>query len=348
MSRWTRHGLMYVIALICAAGMVSCETDGWGGEMPNMSQVEGGPELQPPPDELPPPKALITVDRIDLPLNRSLESAWSLVDEQVAPPLRMGMWQTNGLRIGLIGVDQIQSFVESLPQAYAARRSQIVSTDHPTPIRRSPRLLGDVLVDMTVPPMSPREIEIHGGRVQLQSRVVRDDAGLALLEMVPHHYVPRAALLPRDPLEKELDGRFFDELAMRVNVPADRVLVIGLYWPWPDAEVQAPSAAAGGADAEVGHPEVAQMLQTVDDEPQQEQGPAQESETPVSDEADPQPTPPDTPLTADQPPPLRNTIGRAMMTAVRQNRPIQILLLVSVDPIEPNAPPADSTDAAGQ
>src|SRR5690606_13280277 len=208
-------------------------------------------------------------------------------------------------------------------------------SEHPTPIRRTPRLVGSVTVDLTIPPSAVREEEVTGGRLQLLARLTLDPAGRMVIDLIPHHHVPKLTLQPRTALEKELDGRMFNELALRAYIPQGAVLVVGLYRPWPKpeetAEPELPIAPVPPAEpAKPGAPE-----------PGVPGGPAipgvpgapvlgQRVEAAQPTEAAPAPT--------IAPPPLYNNLGRAFFADLRGRQPVQTIMLATVEPLEPPAP----------
>ena len=75
-----------------------------------------------------------------------------------------------------------------------------------------------VPIDLTDPPKSTQIFKARSGRLQLLAKITRDDTGQAYLELTPHHYKPKADLVPRSPLEKQLDGvKNLSDIAKIVN-----------------------------------------------------------------------------------------------------------------------------------
>ena len=312
-------------------------------DLPNLSNMDAGS------------RPIASVVRIALPLRTSLNDVWSQVDEQVIPALVRGVWQANGLRIGVISRSDMGSFFEALPAVYGQNVSRMAVTEHLMPLCVSPRLGKAVTVDLTVPPWSVRETQVRRGKLQLLMRVGSDvasttssktddsssgsishgsllrvghlvegtDAQRLYLELVPHHNLPKASLLPRSALDKQLDGQVFEDLAIRVGLSADQIIVLGLYWPWPTVPPDNEDTLSDGTAA----------LGDTDQSPTS--APADTGEVePIDDPADL----PQAPVA----PPLLNHIGRSLFTSLRMGQPAQTILLLAIEP----APQNESVDVS--
>lgn len=285
------------------------------------------------------PHAVASFQRVDLPLDVPTDAAWSFVDEGAFPALTRGAWNANGLRIGLLQSRNVDKFVKALPPAIGLSRQQLFGGEHPTPVIRTPRLRGDATIDLTVPPMAVHEIAVTGGRLQLLARLVYDDRSTLVLDLVPHHHVPKLTLEPRSALEKELDGRIFEELALRTEIPQNAMLVVGLYRPWPQPDPNQPQEQVvpeggqlavdgnrlqlGGAPAVEGSPDTGG--------PMDEAAIGNPALDPRREEMAPDPA-------AVEPPPLPNHLGRALFAAQRFNRPLQMLMLITIEPLDAPGP----------
>lgn len=264
------------------------------------------------------------IHRVDMPLNVSLEASWAAVDEQVVPTLMHGMWQANGLRIGILHADQAQAFAQALPPILGESRAKLYTAHYPTAIRSTPRVINPVVIDLTAPPRSPTTYRAHDGRLQLLARIGRDESGQAWVELTPHHYKPKADLIPRSPLEKALDGRVFDTLSAMLPLSSDTAIVVGLYRPWTESE-QATE----------------ELLEQTDttSPPETPPGAESEAEPPTAPESNP---PADV---TEQAPPLPNHLGRSLMAGERAGKPTQMLLVISI--IE-EAPSSDAGESRRQ
>ncbi|MFK7790266.1 MAG: hypothetical protein AB8C95_12335 [Phycisphaeraceae bacterium] len=189
------------------------------------------------------PKGVYAViRRADVPLDESSDEAWSIINEQIVPPVTRGTWRGNGMRIGLLQRDQLDRYSAVMPKPVAFSRLMINRSVYPVPIVETPRLRGDLRfqMDLTQPPR-PRNVEnVQGGdssTLRLLAKIETEADGRHTLVLTPMHHIPSPLnLIPRDPLQKELDGRIFEELSLRVTLGKDQIAVVGLHWPWPIGE----------------------------------------------------------------------------------------------------------------
>jgi hypothetical protein len=190
-------------------------------------------------------------------------------------------------------------------------------------------LVADFYADLTVPPFASRREFFSGGRLQLLTRLMPDQ-GFVTMELTPHHFKPRLTLEPRTAMEKQLDGRMFEELTVRIAMPADRVLIVGYELP---------------ADGRVPAEEQPGLIPTDPTEPP-EPTTGTQAAAPVSvyaQSAPPVPTP--QPTSDPQAPPesalgrvdlqaLPLNLGRGLLTVPGRESPTQLLLLISVERID--------------
>lgn len=265
----------------------------------------------------------VLIHRLDMPLNFSLDASWAAVDEKAVPMLMHGMWQTNGLRIGILHAEQAQAFAQALPPILGESRAKLYTAHYPTAVRSTPRLIDPVTVDLTAPPRSPTIYRARDGRLQLLARIGRDGTGQAWLELTPHHYKPKADLIPRSPLEKALDGRRFDTLSAMLPLSPDTAVVVGLHRPWPEAE----EAMDPGDEAAPGSENATENTASQE----QPTTPAEPADQP-SDINNQKPP---------SPPAIANHLGRSLMAGERAGKPTQMLLVISI--IEEPPANADGT-----
>lgn len=305
-----RLSLNVLTALVLSVCLSACE-------MPPPGQSQGVLDIDPakdtqvegeadPTDADAPVGALI--HRIDLPLEASLEPCWAAANESAVPMLKRGMWQINGLRIGVLDAENAPLFAEGLPQILGQSRAKLIGSPHPSPIRSTPRLIQPVAVDLTDPPKSPKVLRIKGGKLQLLAKITRDDTGQPYLELTPHHYKPRADLIPRNPLEKQLDGHVFTELTARLPLTRNTAVIVGLYRPW---------------------------LEPVDlratQDPSETEAPEAESETLDKDQTDEPEQDADSPEDASpEQPEIPNHLGKALMAGRRAGQDTQVIMVISV------------------
>ena len=306
-----------------------------------------------------------TVQRIDIPLDQSADEAWAVIDEQTFPAMTRGVWHANGLRIGVLDEAGVEAFAAAMPQVLELFQTQVFTSQHPVPVLATPRLHDDlrIPVDLTIPPAPPQQEMIKGGgsgRLQILAQI-EQDGGKTFLVLTPHHYLPgNHHLLPRDILERELDGRLYHDLSVRVQLTDDRLLVVGLYWPWPLEEQDR------GHEAATAHlPEVditwlahAKTSANLNDDPaappahlrlgipeRPETDPAPETNDGLDTRAQEDATPARYTRVA---PALPAHFGRTLFTGTRARKPIQSLLLISTSQPPQPAPAQPAEAETGQ
>ncbi len=189
-------------------------------------------------------KVSFRVLRVELPLDRSTRGLWSLLDESVLPDVSRVVWNGNGLRLGVLQPGDRDEFFEALAPVVDQTDIAFTASDRPTPLRVSPPLNATFTADLTRPGTLVRREQMEGGRLQLLAAVRPAAAGVAQFSLTPHHYKHRFSLTPRNVLEKELDGRVYDELGVDVSLAPEQVLVLGLY---RDEPPEAPADGETGA-----------------------------------------------------------------------------------------------------
>ena len=340
------HLFRVVALLLFACAFLGCETTPkQDEEIPLPGFGDEGPEK---------PKGVYAVIRkADVPLDESTDDAWSIINEQLVPPVTRGIWRGNGMRIGLLQRDQLDAYSEVMPQPVAFSRMLINRSTYPQSIIETPRLRSDLRfeMDLTRPPR-PREVEmVQGGNnstLRLLAKIETSEDGRHTLVLTPQHYIPSPLnLIPRDPFEKEKDGRIFEELSLRVTLGKDQVAVVGLHWPWPMGEILEEDDPSGSADpgrvslqtstalpeADPNDPAAPPAhLRGTDD---LEDGP--DANNPSADEMDELDIlPPD--LRYERvAPPLATSFGSTLLTGVRICQPVRTVLLITIE--EPEAQP---------
>jgi hypothetical protein len=242
----------WALLAVAALSLCACAGPGRDDDVP-LPEIDTGSQRV--------PRGVYGVIRqADLPLNEPTDDAWAIINEQVVPTMTRGAWRGNGMRLGLLQRDQLEAYTEAMPRPVAFGETLINQSPHPTPIVQTPRLRNDVLfeVDLTRPPMPRRVENVAGGdnsTLRLLAHIETETDGRHTIVLTPIHHTPSPyTLIPRDPIEKELDGRVFDELTVRLTLGPDQIAVVGLYWPWPMREVLPPSPRRDdeGADEENG------------------------------------------------------------------------------------------------
>ena len=168
---------------------------------------------------------------VTVPLVRPLTDLWASVDENAVPALSRSVWNANGLRVGLLNASDAAAFGKALGPPTDFGDHTLIAYERPTVLLESPPLQAVFFADLTVPP-GPARIEIlHRGRARLLTTMSPTGPASAGIRLIPQHHLPRTTLLARNPLEKLLDGRVFDELAQTVRVNPGQALVLGYNLP---------------------------------------------------------------------------------------------------------------------
>jgi hypothetical protein len=67
------------------------------------------------------------------------------------------------------------------------------------------------------------------GQFQMLAALARaPETGAFAAELTPHLYFHKARVVPIDPFKALRDGRVFEELALRIEIPAGQMLVVGV------------------------------------------------------------------------------------------------------------------------
>jgi len=303
------------------------------------------------------------VQRIDLPLDQPLDEVWQTIDEEGFPAITRGVWRANGMRLGLLTEDRLEAFSQRMPELVDMFESKVMVGARAMPIMYTPRLPGDLSfpLDLTRPPAPPNVVRIeggHSGRFQLLASLEKDEQGRTFITLTPHHYLPKPNLLePRDIIESQLDGRVYDELAIRVEVTDDRLLVVGLHWPWPLVEQDVETTQSTPEQPRPGQYEW-QVAQTdAGGDPAAPPSHLRSRQAEEPDEAD-TPSPPrqDDAEQAEPSgarfvrvaPALPMHLGRVLLTGRRDNKRVQSLLLISIPAqvTAPEQPPEQTLEQA--
>ena len=93
-------------------------------ERPTVSELlkRYGPQVDLPAPEPPvQPQAAYAVERLVMPLNQSLEWAWSYVDQAVVPERSRTLLNRNGIRIGVLPLAELNDFEKAVAKRDGVR-----------------------------------------------------------------------------------------------------------------------------------------------------------------------------------------------------------------------------------
>ncbi|MEM9019853.1 MAG: hypothetical protein AAGC44_04755 [Planctomycetota bacterium] len=359
-----------LIVLVALHGLSGCASDGANGEDTTLRDLEEPVPLPGMEDQRTVPADAqlvprIIVQRLDVPLDQPLAAAWTHIDEKAFPAITRGAWHANGLRVGMLYEDQVADFADQVPQVVSFFEKTVVTRSHPVAIMQAAPLSPDTrfTVDLTLPPEPPSETAItgrRGGQLQLLVQM-QSEGDRRFVVLTPHLYRPQPNDFTSRPLlERDLDGILFHELAVRVELMPDRLVAVGLYWPWPESDpIPQPQASddneenpdpatdapgRGENGAVVGFDSVLTSLdRPLEDDPA---APPQRIRNGPGPAATPAPSEPEG-QAQDQPaqamPALPMHFGRVLLTGTRARRPVQTMLLISIPPLAEQETPASRT-----
>lgn len=169
------------------------------------------------------------VDRLEVTADTDLPAIRQLAQRGTIPMAGRDLWRANGIVVGLMGPKALAEFQKTEMPILGQGRQLIscsqrwnVLTIYPAPPNDSP-----ITMTLYRPDGRSRPVAIGSGRRQfLLSLSSRGPGGSTLLTIVPHHHQPKFSLMPRLSMEKELDGRRFDEMSLTVDLPADQCLLL--------------------------------------------------------------------------------------------------------------------------
>jgi len=174
--------------------------------------------------------------RLSFPLGQPVEDAWALANEGVLNELSRAVWNGNGLRLGVMSASRGPAFAVALRNPADRRDTQLLSYDFPEEMRESPPLRAEFFADLTIPPRPVTMEFFTRGRLRMLMSSRPLGNGSTRVTLTPQHYLRRTTLLPRSPQERKLDGRVFDELAVKVTIGPREILLLGFFQPAPPAE----------------------------------------------------------------------------------------------------------------
>ncbi|MFP4144144.1 MAG: hypothetical protein ACLFV3_03290 [Phycisphaeraceae bacterium] len=277
-----RRGLRAALLLTAAAMLAGCAgRTAPPPDLPTLGELRSRvtPVERPPETVVPNPGgpmvAVVNVRELAVPLDSSLEEAWSLVDQSVLSRMAREVWAENGLRVGVIPRSKMADFAERLPEVLATRPRRLTFSDWEMPLHEGPTLRGRVAEVTLARGASARQI--RGGRLRLLASAQTARQGMAL-DLLPQHYTRdfaarleakkedagdgkltreqlRELLLPRHPMMQEHDGRIFDELGIRLTTEETQVIVLALAPPEPEEEQKASDPGGAGDDEASGDAE---------------------------------------------------------------------------------------------
>ena len=348
-ARRGRCLLLLMLAVVIAPACRSAQRDEPDlSELPSLKEIASNVTSPKPPEDAvlhPGPRANALVERFDVPFGASVADAWSHVDEASLPDITRQAWRANGLRIGTIKYTDLKKFREAMPEPLAVHRARIIGTRQPTALRTTSRLEQAITIDLSAASSGGRDRrQLKNGRLRLVARMQPAGRGQVQFDVMPHHQRRRLSITPTDPQRNELAGRVYNELGISFNLSKRKLLVIGLYRP--STESAAPSngdTSTGNQTGQSGDasdaPDRLKQLESREIErrlkPSQSQNTnntpnASDANADASDESSSDAQQSDATVSVRA---LPHHLGRALMATQRAGRPVQLLMVISAEPL---------------
>ncbi len=175
----------------------------------------------------------IRVTRIQLPAEISLDNAWALTKLPDIDAKTLELWRDNGLRVRLLDTAQTEQFSKALQPVLDSEQLLVIASRHDLMAISPNRLRGAIHLPISDGDGKVTVAELPPGVTRFLLRIISDNDANVSVELTPQHYWPRTTLLPREPQESELDGLVFDALRIRVPLPPNQYLIVGVDPPVP-------------------------------------------------------------------------------------------------------------------
>ncbi len=162
--------------------------------------------------------------------DQRVDFALKLLDTPPFDDESLQLWRANGMAWGRCERDKLPMLMSNLPRPVAKAQYQATAGHAPVPIALSGRLINSQRVRYYEQPGQSRLVKLIGGRYQMLMQLIEpmDPDDPIRLRLLPHHFGPKASLMPRQPAEKMLDGTTFDALALNAKAPDETIWV--LWW----------------------------------------------------------------------------------------------------------------------
>jgi len=356
-TRWANSIL--IISLISLFGLTGCKNQpkSSGGTRPTISSLR--PTV--PHDGIKVPKAAmgakaaqVQVVKFDFPIDADMQKLWSLVSTKELSKGQVEAWRANGFRVGVLNPRQKAAFFDAFPQKLGWRELGVDGTDVYTPlplIRGKGGRTTRGTVTIHQPGKPSIEKSLRPGHWQFLVRCEKSRGNTAKLQLTPHHHEVRRYIKVPDHYQRELDGVIFDQLALSANLQRSQVLVVGLDLSSTKsnkARLNNAAPANGRAGAQPAQPELEDQKTgpttrsqpgdvgrskppTKRVDPVDEQKPA--SGEPASDPSETRPRIENIEPLPEQPKvTIPDRMGSRLLAGTR-TRPIQMLLVIVIQPI---------------
>lgn len=257
--------------------------------------------------------AFAVAQRLDFPLDVDLDTAWAMTDQSGFDPARISALNHNAIRAGVLNVKELEAFAKALPRAVHGHRWAFNAHDRYSAIALSPVFTRTAHIEYAIDAETTRPLRLTRGRCQFLARFTKAEEKQFIVHLAPQHHVPKATLKPRPAHVELLDGRIFQELALRTQIGAEHLLIVGLNLPKPKI-VEEDDTAKEIDEAE---------------------GEEKSDEEPSEDDTENEPEPGEEPKPVKKPAVvLPKRIGSLFCAASRFGKPVQSMLLLRLVPLD--------------
>jgi hypothetical protein len=285
-----------------------------------------------------------------------VDLALQMLEPAAMPKALRERWKANGLHLGSIAREDLSLLMANLPAPLAVETITVLPGPHYAPITLVGKLTEPQAVRVVGTDGEARVERFWHGEHRLMLKLAPSmlTEEPARLDLLPHHYGPRATVVPRPPQQRMMDGTSFDALRVYEPVPEGRVWVIWSDVPPPPNEAKRPrdadkpttaepedeSEAGEATDAPVTADEAADEAAEAPAQPVQEGvagsgASAKGAAAETGDGADEQTASGKAPATGEASAATRSTrsdpprLGEAMMTGVFNRRPVRLLVILA-------------------
>ena len=254
------------------------------------------------------PTVRLRVTELLLPLQPPTGAAWALARQRGVEPPMAPLWSQNGLNACIVHRDVLEDFFAAIPEPKRIGQRRMLASRRPIALSPSARdrVRQSRRVTLTMPDGTVRKLTLRKGNCRLLVQAQPQPDGALLVHLTPQHFRPRTTIRPRSRLEKQLDGRVFDEFRLQARLAPDHVLLVGLVQATPPVPVDPPAVDAAPTSAPASAPA---------------DQPADESEPPAEEAA---PVPP--------PPPQPQHLGQLILGPQPWRRDKHMFLAIVRDP----------------
>ena len=234
------------VALTCAGWLCGCtpsprpDAPPVDPDLPDIAKLRSRLPAQMPTDSIDRgPTARVRITHMVFPADSPLNAAWRLAKSKGVEPPFGALWRANGLCVYLVHRNVLDEFFALMPEPVSLGEQGLLASRLPAPVQVFAKSTKGRRRSATVvlPGDREEELTVDRGMCRFLLQAQPEDDGTVFVHLTPQHHRPCASILPRTRMERQLDGRVFDELSLQAKLGRGHVLLIGLT-PQPGQEPQ--------------------------------------------------------------------------------------------------------------